>query len=181
MSEVLKPGASVANTPADFKYLKNSRLLDNPNIQKLPSTEQEWNTFLFELQRWIKNETGIFAPTFTGFSADPGTPVVEWARFGQIVVLEFNFTTGTSNATGFTITNLPSAITPKYECYTLVGDMQDNGVALTEPSIVKVGTDSVLTFYAGVTVGDTWTGASTKGFNTAGNSIIYHLRDPDKI
>ena len=181
MSEVFKPGTAVANTPADFKYIRNSRLLDNPNITRMPKDEQSWNTFILELQKWIRNETGIFAPTFTGFSADPSTPVVEWSRYGQIVVLEFNFTTGTSDTTAFTISNLPSEITPKYEHYTLVGDMVDSGTALTEPSIVKIGTDNILTFYAGVTVGDTWTGSSTKGFGTAGNSIIYHLRSPDKL
>ena len=180
MSEVFKPGAAVANAPADFKYLKGSRLLDNPNMTRMPKDERQWNTFILELQKWISNETGIFAPTFTGFSAAPSTPVIEWARYGQIVVLEFNFTTGTSDTTAFTITNLPSNITPKYPYYTMTGDMVNAGTALTEPSMVKIGEDNILTFYAGVTVGDAWTGSSTKGFGTAGNSIIYHLRSPDK-
>ena len=180
MSEVFKPGAVVAGAPADFKYIKGSRLLDNPNLTRMPKDERQWNAFILELQKWVRNETGIFAPTFTGFSADPSGAVVEWARYGQIVLLEFYFSIGDSDTTAFTITNLPSDITPKYPYYTMTGDMVNAGTALTEPSMVKVGEDGILTFYAGVTVGDAWTGSSTKGFGSVGNSIIYHLRSPDK-
>jgi hypothetical protein len=59
--------------------------------------------------------SGSFTPTWTGFSSPPsgGTNVVFWSKIGNVVVLQFGSgTTGTSNTTGMTISNLPSNLRP---------------------------------------------------------------------
>lgn len=48
---------------------------------------------------------GTYSPTFTGFSADPASPVLRYTKIGQKVDLTFRMPNqGTSNATGFTMT-----------------------------------------------------------------------------
>ena len=58
--------------------------------------------------------SGSFVPTWTGFSAAP-TCTIFYTKIGGLIVLTFGAvnTTGTSNATSMTITNLPSIIRPQ--------------------------------------------------------------------
>lgn len=176
-----KPGAEVANAPSSFEYVKSSFLQSNANITRMPTTQREWNTFIQELAKWIKNETGIFAPTFNGFSSDPSTPTCAWQRYGQIVQLEFVFTTGTSNLNAFTITNLPAVITPKINVYQNISGLVDNGTNLAN-STVEISSQGTLAFYPDGHSG-TWTTSGDKGFSsaTAEKSVIYLLRNPDKL
>ena len=181
MGQHLQPGPPIANTPNSFEYLKNSFLQNNVNITKMPTTQQEWSTFIQELSKWIKNETGVFLPTFNGFSSDPSTPSCVYHRYGQIVQLEFVFTTGTSNQTFFTITNLPATITPKLNVIQPISGLVDNNVNLANAQ-VEVASDGTIAFYTdGHETG--WTNPGTKGFSSSvvsEKSVIYFLRNPDK-
>lgn len=58
--------------------------------------------------------TGNFTPTWTGFSVAP-TGKIFYTKIGALVVLQFDAsgTTGTSNATSMTITNLPAVLRPQ--------------------------------------------------------------------
>ena len=180
----LRPGPPPSGEPSAYTYLSDNRLLHNPSIARMPTTQREWNGFIQELNKWIKNETGNFNPTFTGFAIDPTQHTSEgpscwWHRYGQLVHMDFVFSTGTSNATGFTITNLPEVITPRdSQVYPIIA-MLDDG-ANVELATVEIGSDGVITFYAG-TRNDAWTATGTKGFNSlTQKSVIYSLRQPGK-
>ena len=181
MTNPFVPGPPIANAPSSFEYLKNSFLQSNANITRMPTTQGEWNTFIQELAKWIKNETGIFTPTFTGFSSDPSTPICVWQRYGQIVQLEFVFTTGTSNATSFIITNLPTVITPKVNVIQPISGLHDNTADIANAQ-VEISSGGTIAFYSdGHETG--WTAAGAKGFSssdTSEKSVIYLLRNPDK-
>lgn len=180
------PGSSSGNAPDGYAFLKDDRITRIGSISRYPQDQRQWNAFIHELDKIIKNETGTFdiggsaTAQFTGFSADPSSSSIWWHRYGQIVHLEFNISTGTSDATDFTVTGIPSVITPRDSCtYPLFG-LYDNGAALTSGS-VKVGSDGVLTFYTDHADG-AWTASSTKGFTPSigPKGLIYDLRSPRK-
>ena len=174
-----KPGPGPPNEPASFEFLTDNRLLHNPNITRMPTTQKEWNTFIQELNKWVKNETGTFDPTFGGFSSDPSSASCWWHRFGQMVQMEFVFTTGTSNATSFTITNLPEIITPRDDTTVSISGMQDNGTLITIPQAVAFKADGSIRFDSNAANG-TWTNTGNKGFSDNDMSVIYILRQPGK-
>jgi hypothetical protein len=180
------PGSDPGNAPDNYAFLKDDRITRIGSLSRYPTSQREWNSFIHELDKIIKNETGTFDiggsadAQFTGFSADPATSSIWWHRYGQFVHLEFNIGTGTSDATDFTITGIPSVITPRDDCvYPLFG-FTDNGSAIAGGS-VKIGSDGVITFYTDGADG-AWTALSTKGF-TSGlgvKGLIYDLRNPRK-
>lgn len=181
------PGSSPGNAPANYKYLKNQRLMTNSSLSRMPRNQNEWSAFMHELQKWIKDETGTFdiggsnTAQFTGFSSDPASSSIWWHRYGQMVHLEFNIGTGTSDQTYFTITGIPEVITPRDDCtYPLFG-LWDNGATIVDRGSVKIGSDSVITFYTDHADG-AWTDSSTKGFTASlgAKGLIYDLRNPPK-
>ena len=169
-----------ANAPSAFAYLRDSRLLDKRNLAAMPENQRGWTAFMLELNKWIKNETGNFDPVFTGFSADPGTPSCSWHRFGQMVFMEFIFTTGTSDAVDFTITNLPEIITPRDSQIYPMNGLHDNTANIVDRGAIKIGSDNIITFYSDNHAG-AWTASGTKGFGTSGQCVIYSLRSPEKL
>lgn len=56
--------------------------------------------------------TGSFVPTWTGFGGSPPTCTIFYTVIGGLKILQFGAvnTTGTSNATGMSITNLPAVL-----------------------------------------------------------------------
>ncbi len=181
------PGADPGNAPANYKYLKDDRMTRVRSIRQGPRTQRQWNSFIRELNKIVKNETGTFDisssddASFTGFSTDPTTSSIWWHRFGQIVHLEFNIGTGDSDTTAFTVTGIPTVIRPRDDCtYPLFG-LYDNGAALSAGS-VKVGADGTLTFYTDHADGG-WTDSSTKGFTASlgAKGLMYSLRNPTKL
>lgn len=182
-----KPGGGGGSAdPTNYEYLADERLLTNGNITRLPTTQRGWSSFVLELNKWIKNETGAFDPTFDGFSSDPGQilsqgPSVWWQRYGQVVQLEFWFSTGTSDGTVFEIENLPENLRPKQDTLVVVGGLWDNGAAITEPQSINIKSDGVIEFYSDV-YGSGWTASSGKGYGGAAPlSITYLLRNPSKL
>ena len=174
-----KPGPPPDNEPSAFEFLTDNRLLHNPNITRMPTTQREWNTFIQELNKWVKNETGSFDPTFTGFSSGPTAASVWWHRYGQLVYLQFEFTTGTSDATGFTITNLPDNITPRDTQRCLIWELVDGSSTISNVQTVDVKSDGTIAFYSAIP-DNAWTASGGKGIARKGNSIMYSLRQPGK-
>jgi len=176
-----KPG--VGQEPASYDFAIDEFLQSNGNVQKMPKNERAWNAFIQELSRWIKNENGFWTPSFSGFSADPSSPICIWHRWGQAVDLKFVFTTGTSDATGFSITNIPEVIRPSSTIYIPMSGLHDNGSALTGAGSVQIDSAGACSFYSDCNFG-TWTaGATAKGFTDGANnpsSITYLLRAPNK-
>jgi hypothetical protein len=150
----------------------------------MPTTQREWNTFIQELNKWIKNETGSFdvggsaTAQFTGFSSDPSGASVWWHRYGQIVYLEFHFTTGTSNATGFTITGIPEIIRPRDTQRCLIWDTVNAGNQ-ADVTPLDVKPDGTIAFYSAFP-DNAWTSSGGKGLGRVGNGIMYSLRQPGK-
>jgi hypothetical protein len=182
-----KPGPPGNNAPANYDDLTDGRLTNNSNITRMPTTQREWSTFVRELNKWIKNETGNFdvggsaTAQFTGFSADPADANIWWHRYGQLVHMQFHFATGTSDTTAFTITGVPKIITPRDTSIVLCHGLTDNSANVTHVGTVGVGSDSVLTFYSNAYLGN-WTASGLKGFSVSGvSSIIYSLRSPEKL
>ena len=176
-----KPGPPAPGEPVEFEFLNDNRLSNNGNLTRFPQTQRQWNTFIVELQKWVKNRTDGFEPTFSGFSADPTTPFVWYQRYGQIVFMEFHFTTGTSDATDFSITNLPAEITPKENVTVMYHNAVDSSSSENGPHLLLVNSDSTLDFTRTL-AGNAWTASGTKGLQLAGEaSIIYMLRSPEKL
>jgi hypothetical protein len=99
-----------AGEPDEFTSLKGQRITRHPQMARMPKTQQQWDKFLYELNKVIRNEVNGFEPVLTGFSADPSDPFCWYQRYGQVVYLEFAFGLGTSDSINFIITNLPEAI-----------------------------------------------------------------------
>jgi hypothetical protein len=101
--------------------------------------------------------------TITGFS---GTPTVTFRQLvvGKIVMLNFSIT-GTSNATSFTITGMPTAAHNQTYVPILVTDNGTNDIGLFAMNSTTV------TFYQGDLFNPTsWTASGTK---SAYGSVIY--------
>jgi len=167
---ILSPGGSIIQ--------KNTYLPNNAGINRFPTSQVEWNTFVQELNRWMINEEGSFTPTFNGFSADPATPIVNYVRMGPIVNVRFAFNTGTSDDTVFEITNWPEALQPDTAQIVWFFGGYDNGSDSSAPVAALFAASSTLKFGLdiGNELGGGWTGGGTvKGFQNANFSLTYNL------
>ena len=188
--EVIYTTGTPAGEPATFTEVRAERLTRSPQISRMPQDQREWDRFVQELNKLIRNEVSGFEPVLTGFSADPTSPYCWYHRFGQMVYMEFAFTTGTSNSAAFSITNLPTSITPNVQQRCLVNGHMTDGVAdlaygtlETQGSAALVGSDGTIKFYTEMKQDTGWTASGTKGFVMPTGqyaSILYTLRNPDK-
>lgn len=120
--------------------------------------------------------TGSFVPTWTGFGGSPPTCTVFYERIGKTITLTFGATgtTGTSNATGMSITNLPAICRPQT-------DPNPRGLCmLTDNTAQAAGAFSfgvavaTIVFYKGTAPPSAtgFTAAGSKGFSPY-TSLIY--------
>ena len=181
-----KPGPPPANEPAAFEFLTDNRLVHNSAITRMPTTQREWDSFIIELNKWIKNETGSFdvsssdSAKFTGFSSDPSSANIWWHKYGQLVHLQFEFSFGTSDATDFTITGIPENLRPRDDMDVLCPGLRDGSASISPVGACTVTSVGAINFWTTPHHG-VWTGSGTKGFSTSGRfSIIYSLRQPGK-
>ena len=109
-------------------------------------------------------ESGSFTPGLTGFSAPPGSPSISFIRQGNIVTLQLNIGTGTSNATTFNITGVPASLqTDDARTVVLMGVI-DNG----QPTVVgslQMGAGSSTWQVAIDNDPSGWTNSGTKGLD----------------
>ena len=113
--------------------------------------------------RWL-----IYTPVYTGFSAAPTDNY--WVYKVALDTCQINARTsgsGTSNATGFTVTAPFRSADTGFGAYLAPGYGSDNGAILTTPCLLFYNaTDAFITLYK--TYGATaWTGSSTKALNGA--------------
>lgn len=181
---ILKPGGTPANASSGFAFESDSRLLSHTGITRMPSSQREWQNFILELNKWVKSKSGIFVPTFTGFSSDPANPTVEWYLFGKYVSLYFNFATGTSDATGFTITNLPDEINPGRDVLVPAPTMMDGGTLIGGDGVALVqGANKQIRFLVdhNLNPATSWATSLAKGFEFVGQIIIYPILAPEQL
>lgn len=100
-----------------------------------------------------------FVPTCTGYSGTPTTDAA-YRRIGKTCFIRI-YVTGTSNTTGFTITNLPftsgSGASPISVCFG-----RDNGSDTAVMAQVQSSTTTVVLFKGFSATGGTWTNSGTK-------------------
>ena len=104
--------------------------------------------------------TGTWTPTFTGFSADPTNVVARYSLNGKWCTLTCTMTSGTSNATGFTIT-LPftaRAVTVHSGALAV-----DNGTGQGTPLRVDLAASSNIATLYKTPAGTAWTASGSKG------------------
>lgn len=125
---------------------------------------------------------GTFSPNFTGFSLDPSPDTINWVKQGNIVYAHLLFATGTSNATEFTITNIPTAIRPDVAQTVSVNNLIDNTTS-SGWGTITIGTGDVWTVRFQDEDDDSWTASGNKGFQLTGSglgsSIISYVLDFD--
>lgn len=105
-------------------------------------------------------EEGTFTVTATGFSGTAPSGTVAYARTGKQVTLRFPQLTGTSNATTFTLTGMPSALWPTVtgSAYIAVR-VVDNGTILAGSLLVSAGGTMTLN---PLTASTAWTASGVK-------------------
>jgi hypothetical protein len=118
----------------------------------------------FELITATTTIYGSFTPSWGGFSVVPATTPIAYRRNGTLVSLIFNPVNGTSNANSFTMSNLPSIITPRFVAamsYPVIG-LLDNSARIPS-GLAAVNSAGTITFYKDGTQA-LWTAAGAKGF-----------------
>jgi hypothetical protein len=110
--------------------------------------------------RWL-----TWAPGFTGFSSNPTVGLATYKIVSTMVYINYvHGAAGTSNATTFTITNLPvSAVNVGFASIVAYG--LDNSANLPYPIRVDIGS-TALTLYT-TPNGGAWTNSGTKDFYAA--------------
>ncbi len=118
-----------------------------------------------------------FTPVFFGFSADPSTPTVVAIRSGFAVHVILQFTVGTSDATTFTITNVPAAIQADTSQTIQLPSSVDNGSNDTDGCTIQIGTGATWFFGLGSTNhgGGGWTASGSKGLGDSTFAFSYLL------
>ena len=136
--------------------------------------------------------TGTFVPGWTGFSANP-TATMRWTKFDPItpgadtlVILRHDSgnPTGTSNATGFSMTGLPATIVPSTfgagaQCHALFTD----NTAFNHVGAAQVNITAVMSFFIESVSGSRvinslsgWTASGLKGWSN--NSHFIYSFEP---
>ena len=108
--------------------------------------------------------TGSFTITGTGFTVDP-TGTALYALVGPVVVLFLPALTGTSDATTFTLTGLPAAVTPTRESFHYAR-VQDNTAAFSVGMLQLTAASTTVTLYT-TAAAAAWTAGGTKSFGAS--------------
>lgn len=118
--------------------------------------------------------TSSFTCGYTGFSSAPGATSIPYSRSGTIASITLpSSSVGTSNATTFTMTGLPSIIQPARTQGVVLTGMEDNSTALTSSSVAIIA-GSTITFFKDAV--NSWTGSGNKGFaSPIASNLIYCL------
>lgn len=127
-------------------------------------------------------EAGSFECTWVGFSVDPAEETILYYRLGRLVCIDFptgTETQGTSNATGYSLSGVPTALRPATAQYFFLPHLIDAGAHIN--GSIKVDTDGTMEFgYGAGHDAAGWTNSGTKGlgvFNTWNMTFFYRLDD----
>lgn len=116
-------------------------------------------TDTWDLQNGASGNYTTWTPGFTGFSANPGSVDATYYQNGKFAHIRMSATSGTSNATSFTITGLPVA--PR-TAVNIIGLVQNAGATLVGRMDIAAG-GTTITLYANATgAGGSWTASGNK-------------------
>lgn len=125
------------------------------------TTTSKFNVYITS---WIELATpyveGTFTITATGFTAAV-TGTAKYIINGSVVTLFIPTLSGTSNATTFTLTGLPAAITP-VNSEVAIASIVDNTIA-ARGAYVLIAASTTITMSTAPGAGGAWTNAGTKG------------------
>jgi len=110
--------------------------------------------------------TGSFVASFTGFSGTAPTATINYTVLGNVVTVATQgaFVGGTSNATTFTLTQVPSAIQPPtLTQFVPIWYAENNGATATEPIFMEVVAASSSWNLGLSASSNSWTASGTKG------------------
>lgn len=134
--------------------------------EKIPAVQGVANVALTPAQ--LKTFFGTYVdyvPVFTGFSIDPVVAQARFCQIGKMVHVTVLMSTGTSNATGFTMSLPVAAKSGQTQHGVTVGNITNNSAQLTSPGrISTVAGAATLNIYRDTT-GLAWTASGTKGVN----------------
>lgn len=118
--------------------------------------------------------TGSFTGTFTGFTGSV-TATCTWTKIGNLVGLNVNAASGTSNTTAMTMTGVDAAITPvSFGPDIAIQNLTDNGIFFNIGAM-SLNTSGVITFRIGNPGSSTgFTNSGTKGVTQF--SVAYYLQ-----
>jgi hypothetical protein len=121
-------------------------------------------------------DTDTFTVTWNGFSADPSNTTATWFRFDRLIQIILPLGTGTSNATTFSLSGVPTAIRPATKQFSYLAFGSDNGSH--QDLMAEINTDGTISFApAGATYSESgWTNSGAKGILIDG-AIWYRLSD----
>lgn len=110
-------------------------------------------------------DTGTFTETYaTGFTTTPTASAV-WTKMGNLVCLVLPTLSATSNATGFTITGLPTVIQAVRTQRVSIGGIQDNGTIVGTGGVSVTNSGTLTMTFNGSSTG--FTGTGTKGLTAS--------------
>lgn len=136
----------------------------------IPRDMREWDRWAASQVAIPPQDVKVFTPVWTGFSVDP-TGDLYFANLGTqaLIWAASNITTGTSNATTFTISNLPSSIQPVTQRESTMFAFDNGGFCQATARM----TGSTITFCLNTVVGSIvrplssgWTNPGTKGLSS---------------
>lgn len=159
---ILRDGTGVTTAAIPFAYAIN--------IAVGGSTFYESYKGINTAKGVATQDTGSFTATLTGCTTSPTTSVV-WSRTGNVVVLNIQSVSATSNTTACTLTGLPAALQPAraHRCAAMI---IDTGTAAM--GLVDVHISGTITLFAGAALSATgFTNSGTKG--TSVFTIVYSL------
>lgn len=154
----------VSSTIPITNVAMNSRKLTGLAVGTTTGDSVEYSQLAVEL-------TGSFTITGTGFTVSPTSTATYKVIYGYVYLqITQSDITGTSNATSFTLTGLPVAITPSANRHLPIVSAINNGVATWAAAAVT--TTSILVL-SNIGVGSAWTASGTKTLKTS--EFIYLL------
>jgi hypothetical protein len=112
----------------------------------------------------VSNITGTVNLNATGFTTSPQS-ACHYDINGHTACLQFGPFTATSNATSFTLTDLPALLRPSQtQQVSISGTLLDNGSVLVSGEVLFTGSSDTVTFTV-LGVAAAFTGSGTKGIN----------------
>lgn len=106
---------------------------------------------------------GSYTATATGMTTSP-TNTFTYTKAGNLVVLNMDGISGTSNAATFTVTGAPAAIRPASGTRDFVARVKDNGGSFVY-GMGRMDTSGVITLFLDAT-GTAWTSSGVKAINS---------------
>lgn len=158
---ITQAGSTLINTPTDPGYTAKLHVAGGISLDNVANANAR-------VLDWY--EEGTFTATASGMTTSP-TGTVKYTRIGNQVTLDLPGISGTSNATTFTLSGMPTQLRPA-AAKAALAVVQDNGAAFVYGKIVA-NTDGSLTLSKDAN-GSAFTASGTKAIAVL--SVTYTLQ-----